>query len=183
MQELDAAATALINGFAGRFPLLDGVMIAIAGWGVPVMVLAVASQWWYGADRRGRRHVLIAAGLAFLLGLALNQMVLLEFDRVRPYVDGVTSLIVAPSADPSFPSDHATAAFAIAATFMLGRMRGQAFWFFLAAFVVALSRVFVGIHYIGDILGGAATGAIAAMIVSASYRRDTRMDRVLTGIL
>lgn len=183
MQDFDVAATTLLNGLAGHVPLLDAAMIAISAWGVQVMVLAVACQWWSGADRRMKRHILIAAGLAFILGLAINQLLLLEFDRIRPYVVGVTSLHVPPSVDPSFPSDHATAVFAIATTFMLGRMRRQASWFFLAACAVALSRVFVGIHYVGDILGGAATGALAAMIVAALYKRGTRTDRFLTGIL
>ena len=158
-------------------------MIAIAAWGVPVMVLAVAGQWWSSPDRRAKRHVLVAAGLAFVLGLALNQLLLLEFDRVRPYISGVTTLLVPPSADPSFPSDHATAVFSIAATFMLGQMRWQALWFFPGAVVVALSRVFVGIHYFGDVLGGAATGVIAAVVIAAIYKRETRIDRFITGIL
>ena len=182
VQEYDAAATALLNGVAGRCPLLDDTMIAIAAWGVPFMVLTVAGQWWSGTDRRAKRHVLVAAGLAFFLGLALNQLLLLEFDRVRPYISGVTTLLVPPSADPAFPSDHATTAFAIAATFILGQMRWQAFWFFLGAVVIALSRVFVGIHYVGDIIGGAATGAIAAVLVAAIYKRETRIDNFITGI-
>lgn len=183
LQHLDAALTALIHGFAGQVALADGAMIGIAQWGVPVMVLAVALQWWSGADRRGTRHILIAAGFAFFLGLGLNQILLLMIDRPRPYLAGVTNLLVPPSADPSFPSDHATAVFAIAVTFALGGMRKRALWFLAGAVLVALSRVFIGIHYAGDVLGGALTGAIAAVMVSVAYRRETRLDRFLTGIL
>lgn len=183
MQHLDATLTALANSFAGRFPLVDAAMIGIAQWGVPVMVLAVVLQWWSGADRRGTRHILIAAGFAFFLGLGLNQILLLMIDRPRPYLEGVTALLVPPSADPSFPSDHATAVFAIAVTFVLGGMRKRALWLLAGAVLVALSRVFVGIHYAGDVLGGALTGATAAVMVSAAYRRETRLDRFLTGIL
>ncbi|PKP72244.1 MAG: phosphatase PAP2 family protein [Alphaproteobacteria bacterium HGW-Alphaproteobacteria-5] len=183
MQEFDATLTTLINGFAGQFPVVDAAMIGIAQWGVPVMVLAVALQWWSGADRRDTRHILIAAGFAFFLGLGLNQILLLMIDRPRPYIDGLTTLLVPPSVDPSFPSDHATAVFAIAVTFAFGAMRKRALWFLAGAFLVALSRVFVGIHYVGDVLGGALTGAMAAVIVSVAYRRKTRLDRFLAGIL
>lgn len=183
MQDFDATLTALINGFAGHVPLVDAAMIGIAQWGVPVLVLAVALQWWSGADRRDTRHILIAAGFAFFLGLGLNQLLLLMIDRPRPNLAGVTTLLVPPSADPSFPSDHATAAFAIGVSFALGGMRKRALWFLAGAFVVALSRVFIGIHYVGDVLGGALTGALAAAIVSAGYHKETRIDRFLTGIL
>jgi len=183
MQEFDASLTPLINGFAGQFPVVDAALIGIAQWGVPVMVLAVALQWWPEADRRDTRHVLIAAGFAFFLGLGLNQILLLMIDRPRPYIDGLTTLIVPPSVDPAFPSDHVTAVFAIAITFVLGRLRKRALLFLAGAFLVALSRVFVGIHYVGDVLGGALTGAVAAVVVSVAYRRETRPDRFLTGIL
>lgn len=71
----------------------------------------------------------------------------------------------------------------IAVTFALGGMRKRALWFGAGAVLVALSRVVVGIHCAGDVLGGALTGAIAAVMVSAAYRRQTRFARFLTGIL
>ncbi len=126
--------------------------------------------------------MLVAAGLAFILALGFNQLVLLGVDRMRPYLAGVTTLLVPPSADPSFPSDHATAAFAIAATFAFSVIRRQAVWFTLAAVIVAFSRVYIGIHYVGDVLGGAVTGLLAAAAVTALYRPGSRINRLLTGI-
>lgn len=183
LPHLDAILSTLINGFALQAPLADAVMIGFAQWGVPLLVLAVAVQWWSGADRQATRHILVAAGFAFFLGLGLNQILLLMIDRPRPYIEGITTLLVPPSADPSFPSDHATAVFAIAVTFLLGGLRKRGLWFLAGAILVALSRVFVGIHYLGDVMGGALTGAIAAVMVRVAYRRETRLDRLLTGIL
>jgi undecaprenyl-diphosphatase len=113
MYELDVAATQAINSLAGRSALLDSLMIWVSAIGVPVLVLAVAGQWWRKGDRPHARHVLIAAGFSFLLGLALNQLILLFVHRMRPYDAGISHLLIAPSADPSFPSDHATATIAI----------------------------------------------------------------------
>ena len=117
-----------------------------------------------------------------LLGLALNQFILLLVDRERPYVSGLTNLLIAPSADPSFPSDHATAAFAIAAAFLLHGLWRRGWGFLAAAALVAVSRVYVGTHYVGDVAGGAATGLTAAAIVRAAYARNTRADRFITGL-
>ena len=158
-------------------------MIWISAVGVPVLVLAVALQWWIPRSDRSTRHVLVAAGFSFLFGLGLNQFVLLFVHRVRPYDDHITRLIIAPSADFSFPSDHATASFAIAAAFLLHGLRGRGLAFLAAALLLALSRVYVGTHYAGDVLGGAVTGILAAVIVRATYRENTRADRAITGIL
>lgn len=182
MSDIDVTVTRLINGIAGQNPFLDTVMIWISAAGIPLLVLAVACQWGAKADRQGTRHVLVQAGLAFFLGLGFNQIILLFVDRVRPYAAGVSDLLIAPSADPSFPSDHATAAFAIAVTFAVSNMPKRAVWFGLAALTVAISRVYIGTHYASDVLGGALTGAIAGALLPSLYARGTRIDRFITGI-
>ncbi|TGQ96176.1 hypothetical protein EN846_34285, partial [Mesorhizobium sp. M4B.F.Ca.ET.203.01.1.1] len=73
---MDASLTHWINSAAGISPLLDTTMIAISQIGVPLMVLAVAVQWWSKADRYHVRHACLSAGLSFLLGLAINQAIL-----------------------------------------------------------------------------------------------------------
>jgi hypothetical protein len=72
-----------------------------------------------------------------------------------------TLLLASPSQEPSFPSDHAVAAFAIAFSVALVRGR-RAGVFFLAAASVVITRVFVGLHYPGDIAGGALIRLICA---------------------
>jgi undecaprenyl-diphosphatase len=179
----DVALTHAVNGIAGMSAMLDVAMVWISAGGVPVLVLAVAGQWWRRADRRQVRHVLVSSGFAFLLGLALNQLILLLVQRVRPYDAGVTQLLIDRSADPSFPSDHATATAAIAAMFLLCRMPYLRVWFLLAAALVIVSRVYIGTHYVGDVLGGAVTGIVAALAVRLAYREGSALDRRLTGIL
>jgi undecaprenyl-diphosphatase len=183
LYDLDAAATHAINGFVGQIGLLDFLMIQFSAVGVPLLVLAVALQWWRGPDRPHNRHVLVAAGLSFLLGLAVNQLILLFVHRMRPYDGGVTHLLIDRSADPSFPSDHATATFAIAAAFLLHGMWRTGLWFLAAAVLVTISRVYIGTHYVSDVLGGAATGIVAAMLVRMFYLEGTRLDRFATSIL
>lgn len=183
LYDLDAAATHAINGFAGAGGVLDFLMIQVSAIGVPLLVLAVALQWWRGPDRPRNRHVLVAAGLSFLLGLAINQLILLFVHRMRPYDGGITHLLIDRIADPSFPSDHATATFAIATAFLLHGMRRTGLWFLTAAVLVTISRVYIGTHYVSDVLGAAATGIVAAMLVRALFKKGTRLDRFVTSIL
>jgi undecaprenyl-diphosphatase len=183
MSEIDAALTAWINVGAGRLPPVDFIMIWISAIGVPLLVVAVTLQWWVPRSDRPTRHVLVASGLSFLLGLGFNQLVLLFVQRIRPYDAHITHLIIDRSADFSFPSDHATASFAIAAAFLLHRLPRRGFVFLAAAVLLAVSRVYVGTHYVGDVLGGIVTGLVAAILVRVAYREGSKLDRLVTGIL
>ena len=92
--------------------------------------------------------------------------------RARPTIahpDQAHLFFVSPSTDPSFPSDHSTAAFAIAfAVFFLSRKVGIGF--LVAATMVALSRVFVGLHYPSDVAAGALIGAGSAWLATVAAR-------------
>ncbi len=182
MIEADSLVTHAINALSGAFPVVDGFMVLFSGFGIPVLVGLTALQWWRGQERAHLRHTLVAAGLSFLLGLGLNQIILLFIHRLRPYDGGVSHLLIARSADWSFPSDHATASAAIASAFLLHRMPREGLFFLAAAAVMMFSRVYVGTHYVGDVLGGAATGFIAALAVAKLYREGTRADRLVTGL-
>ncbi|MDG4883944.1 phosphatase PAP2 family protein [Mesorhizobium sp. WSM4884] len=180
---MDASLTHWINSAAGVSPLLDRTMIAISQIGVPLMVIAVALQWWSRTDRTHVRHACLSAGLSFLLGLGINQIILLFVHRIRPYDAGVTHLLIAPSADWSFPSDHATASMAIVAAFAMQALPRRTLALLAAALLICWSRLHIGIHYAGDVVGGAATGVAAALAVRLAYRENSRLGAFATKIL
>ncbi|MGT2465164.1 phosphatase PAP2 family protein [Mesorhizobium atlanticum] len=180
---MDATLTHWINAAAGVHPLFDEAMIAISQTGAPLMVLAVVLQWWAKVDRYHVRHAALSSGLAFLLGLAINQFILLFVHRMRPYDAGVTHLLIAPSADWSFPSDHATATVAIVAALALQGLPRRTLGLAVLAFLVCWSRIYIGTHYLTDVIGGAMTGIAAASVVRLAYRENSRLDRLVTNIL
>ncbi len=106
------------------------------------------------------------------------------WQRPRPFVahPHETILLVAPSKEPSFPSDHAVAAFAIAFTVaFVGRRMGALF--LAGASLVALARVVAGLHYPGDVVGGAAIGLVSALVVFwAASDRLPPVVRVLSRL-
>ena len=168
---IDAGLTYFINSFGGQNSIVDAVMKFVSFVGVPAMVFTVACLWWPRNTRQHTRFVALSAGLAFLVALALNQIILLVVQRVRPYDVGVTHLLVSPSGDPSFPSDHASAAIAIAFAFLFcGRLQ-QGVVFAVCATFVAVSRVYVGTHYVGDVLGGAMTACFSGRHLLICHRR------------
>jgi undecaprenyl-diphosphatase len=118
------------------------------------------------------RHGVVAAGFSALLALGIAHIIVEIWARPRPYVAHPgTHLFIAPSGDPSFPSDHATAAFAIAVALLLRHRKAG--WIALAmAVVLSVARVAVGIHYPGDVLAGAAVGTVAALMLWHSSVRE-----------
>ena len=86
------------------------------------------------------RHGVVAAGFSALLALGVAHIVADIWARPRPYLAHPGAhLFIAPSADSSFPSDHATAAFAIA---MAAPGHRKAGWLALAmAMLVSVARV------------------------------------------
>src|SRR5919204_4481788 len=113
-----------------------------------------------------RRRAAVAATAAAGLALLIAQPIANAVDRSRPFVahPGGSHLLIARSTDPSFPSDHATGAFAIAvAVWAYDRTFGALF--LALAVVLGFARVYVGTHYPGDILGGAILGALVALVL------------------
>lgn len=180
---MDIQITQIINSLAGTVPFLDSVMIAVTQFGVPLIIVIVAAQWWSTTERQHVRHVAVTAGLTFLLSLAINQIILLFIHRIRPYDAGISHVIIDKSADWSFPSDHATAAFAVVFAFMLQKLNGRFLILLALATLICVSRVYVGTHYVSDILGGIIVALFAVIVVRMIYPEGSKLDRIITGIL
>lgn len=180
---MDATLTQWVNGYAGHHAMLDAVVSLVSSAGIPVMIFYVVLLWWPKADRLAVRHACVSAGAAFLVGQSINQLLILAVHRPRPYDAGLTRLIVERSSDWSFPSDHATASASIAIMFLMLRQGVYGAVLAALALLIGASRVFIGTHYVGDVLGGYATALMAVLFVWTVYRPGTRLDVALTNIL
>jgi len=180
---MDSALTTWINAISGHWSLVDAVMVFCAEWGVPIIIGATVALWWLGQDRLAARHACIIAAIAFVASLALNQVILLFIHRLRPYEVGLTHLLIPPNPDWSFPSDHATAVASIAAAFWVRGVRWPLWGLLPLSVLICISRVYVGVHYATDILGGIGVGTSVASLVNHYYRPDARLFRWLTALL
>ena len=88
----------------------------------------------------------------------------LAFDRPRPFVVEPTPrpLLLGVLGD-SFPSAHAATSFAGAIVLMRWVPRSRRWVLALLAVAIAFSRVYVGVHYPGDVIAGGALGALVAI--------------------
>ena len=165
-----------INGLMGRSVLLDGAMrLFVNDYFVPVSLALLLVALWFTGEDRGRRERNQRAVLNAALGMGVANAFVALFNRyldaTRPFeempwlVDGVNHIFYIPS-DPSFPSNVAASTFAMAAGIWLGNGKAGR-WLFIPAFLVCFARVYAGVHYPSDIVGGAAVGFLASLFAYA----------------
>lgn len=184
MGAVDWSVLHALNDFMYRHdgvedPLLFYVNVSEALFIATLAVIFLAAR---GAAHAAWRRASVAAVLSAGLGLAVGKVISELVDRARPFVadpHGV-HLFSAHAADPGFPSDHATAAFAIAVAILL-RKRGWGILALVLATVLAVGRVAIGVHYPSDVIAGAALGSAAALALWAPPLR-TRIDRLADAV-
>jgi undecaprenyl-diphosphatase len=156
-----------INVFAVHHRWLGHTAANLESWSIPLFAVATIALWLLARPGAARKWKLACGSALASAALALlaNQAVAHVWSRARPYAAHPDAAVFsARSHDPSFPSDHASAAFAIAvAVFLFDRLVGGLF--ILAAVAVATGRVVTGVHYPADVLAGALVGSATALLV------------------
>lgn len=156
-----------------RGPLLDPVMILLTLVGDPPVVMAAAGlaalafgiRGFYGAAL----HIVGAALLTGLLVWALKDLTAIP----RP------DRVFGPPASGAFPSGHTagmTMVATLAASFIARESRHRRRWRFylvssLPILLVALSRLYLGVHWFTDVVAGLLLGLFVAGLTRVSYSR------------
>jgi undecaprenyl-diphosphatase len=155
-----------VNVFARHHKMLAHATFGFETVGVLVYAALVVVLWLAtrpGEERRWKFAALSAAASA-PLALLINQAIAAFWHRPRPYESHPGVYHLSNSHDPSFPSDHASAAFGIAfGIYFIDRRVGRLF--LIVAALIAAGRVVVGAHYLTDVLASVVVGAVAAAIV------------------
>jgi undecaprenyl-diphosphatase len=165
-------------------PGLTRLMILVAYWHSVAGTLAMTllGGWWL--HRRGARDWLLALAATVPGGLLLNVLLKMLFHRARPHFDDPLLTL----STYSFPSGHAVAAtlvYGFAACYLMRHLHGWAAraGVILAASLlvalVAVSRMYLGVHYLSDVLAAVAEGCawLAVCITGVSTLRRRHAAR------
>ena len=159
-----------VNVFMRHHSTLERVTNDVETATVLAIGIGAFALWLLARPGGARRWKLASASALASAALALllnTQLIARIWHRDRPYEThhGVYHPYV-HSHDPSFPSDHASAAFGIAfAVALFDRALGAAF--LAVAVVIGVGRVALGAHYPGDVAGGLGVGVASALVVVA----------------
>jgi undecaprenyl-diphosphatase len=162
LSSLDTALFYLVNG-RGQNYFFDWFMPFMTDLKNFTYVLAVLAGWVLLRERKAGIILLIFAGLTLTLTDQFSSHLLKGWvGRVRPchVLQGV-HLLTGCNTSHSFPSSHAGNIFA-AAFFLSQPLKGLSPLLYGIAALVGYSRVYIGIHYPFDIVGGAGIGLLIA---------------------
>ena len=168
-----------INKNVGKFPRLDKVMYFCGQWLIVALAACAGVSLLFEYSKSGTWYIFIVAGMAFLLTYTLSYLTAIIFHHPRPIKElpNVKELIIPIETWKSFPSDHTIAAtlFTLIIFVIFDETRFELPAFFLSAssaFLIMAGRIYCGVHYPRDILGGivyACVGLLLTVFICSRY--------------
>ena len=174
LREWDEAGFRLVNGTL-RNGLFDVLMPFVSNkwnFAIPIAILLMYVLLF----RPKRDRIIVIAAIAVMLLTDVTSLLLKElFQRTRPlHSPGDTARLISFS----FPSNHASNMFALAA-FLSYNYSRSAWLCFPAAALIGYSRIYVGAHYPFDVLGGALWGILIGVLGATAAQHLMRIVPIL----
>lgn len=153
-----------INDLAGRSICFDTLGIFFSDYAGYILVAVLVLILLFKPAKLSRFMVLLAFVSAGIARGVITNLIRFFYHHPRPFdVLAVKQLI--PESGYSFPSGHAAFYFALSmGVYFYNKKLGTVF--FVVSALMGIARVFVGVHWPADILGGALVGIVTALLVN-----------------
>ncbi|TQI79862.1 undecaprenyl-diphosphatase [Serratia fonticola] len=132
---------------------------------IAIIPLLIAGLWLWGPHNQlvSQREVVAKTTIALLFAMSAAATIGTLLPHERPFVAGIGYTFLAHAPDSSFPSDHGTAIFTFALAFLCWHRAWSGMLLMVVAVAIAWSRVFLGVHWPLDMVGGFLLGCVGCL--------------------
>lgn len=158
---------AVFEKINGRYthPILDRLMTTVTHVGLGgVQLPLVGLVWWFTRHTPAGATLWWTTLLAFLLSTGIVHLIKRRVKRLRPVMHTTVRFLVPETRAGSFPSGHTATTFALA-TVLAWHFPAAAVPVFILAAMIGYSRVYVGVHFLTDVMAAALIGVISGALV------------------
>lgn len=168
LETLNRSLFILLNGGEGTPAWVVNLAIALGEVLIYSVPLVLLWMWLWG-DLTGR-SLALKVFLVVMVAVGVNQLIGMVWQHPRPFMVGLGHAWIPHQPDSSFPSDHVTVLSAFGLTLLTGGAMGLGSLMLAFALVVALARIFLGVHFPLDMAGAFVVASICLAAISPIWR-------------
>lgn len=168
---LDIKLLYFFNNFVGKSQFFDWAIVFLAEYLQYILVVVFLALLYFSVyQKREKFYIFGVTTLSIIISrFGITEIIRFLTQRPRPFLTHSVNKLLSngwfySDTEWSFPSGHSAFFFAMAmAIYLYNKKWGT--WFFIAAFLMNISRIIAGVHYPSDILGGAVVGIATGYLV------------------
>lgn len=172
MEELNRALFLWVNANAASPEWLIDLATFIARDVIAIVPLLIVGLWLWGPRSKltTQRVLVVKTGIALLYALAISWCLAQLFPHPRPFAIGLGHQFLSHAPDDSYPSDHGTVIFTFAIAFICWHRLWSGAVLMAAGAAIAWSRVYLGVHWPLDMLGGMLVGLLSCLFAQIFWQ-------------
>lgn len=185
MEELNRRLFILINATSDSPIWMLQLATFIAKDLIAIVPLLIVALWLWGprTQVKSQRVLVLKTGMALIYALAISWCVGQLLPHPRPFAMGLGHQFLRHAADDSYPSDHGTTIFTFALAFIFWHRLWSGVILLGIGSVIAWSRVYLGVHWPMDMLGGFLVGLLGCLASHLAWQHyGNRMLNVVNSL-
>jgi len=173
VSDLNISLFNLIDGIAGKNRILDITMIFIADYLIFIIPIFLIYLWFKKAKKDENKKEALFIFASVLISLAVAWGISFIYFHPRPFMIDLGKKLIQHAPDSSFPSDHTTVMLAAVWSLIFLKEFKNGVIFLVLSLLVALARIFCGVHFPFDIIGSIFVSFIGVSIIFATRGKLT----------